>query len=167
MEYKLIRSNRKTISLEISRNLQMIVRAPKMMPLKNIESFVLNHENWIQRHIKKIEEKNKDTRQRDPEQLKKDLREVIPQKVDFYAALMQLSPTSIKFNGAQKRFGSCNRNNGLNFSYILMEYPEKAIDYVVVHEIAHIKYKNHGKDFYALVEKYIPDYKERIKLLKN
>jgi predicted metal-dependent hydrolase len=48
-----------------------------------------------------------------------------------------------------------------------MEYPDAAIDYVIVHELAHIRHKNHGRDFYALVAKYLPDYKERIKLLKN
>lgn len=47
-----------------------------------------------------------------------------------------------------------------------MRYPDEAIDYVIVHELAHIKHKNHSKAFYALIEKYLPDYKEREKLLK-
>ena len=48
-----------------------------------------------------------------------------------------------------------------------MQYPESAIDYVVVHELAHIRYKNHGKEFYAFIETYLPDYKERVALLKK
>jgi predicted metal-dependent hydrolase len=48
-----------------------------------------------------------------------------------------------------------------------MLYPDKAIDYVVVHELAHIKHLNHSRDFYKLIEKYMPDYKERARLLKD
>ncbi|MCD7797226.1 MAG: M48 family metallopeptidase [Clostridiales bacterium] len=48
-----------------------------------------------------------------------------------------------------------------------MFYPPRAVDYVVVHELAHIRHHNHSKDFYAFVEKYMPDYKQREKLLKN
>ena len=48
-----------------------------------------------------------------------------------------------------------------------MEYPEEAIDYVIVHELAHIKYKNHGREFYALVAQYLPDYQRRSALLKS
>ena len=57
--------------------------------------------------------------------------------------------------------------NSLNFSYRLMMYPKEAIDYVVVHELAHIKHHNHSADFYKLIEQYMPDYKKRIAILKQ
>lgn len=57
--------------------------------------------------------------------------------------------------------------NSLCFSQYIMEYPEEAIDYVIVHELAHIKYKNHGREFYALVAQYLPDYQRRSALLKS
>ena len=99
--------------------------------------------------------------------LKLKAKEIIPQKVEHFAKIMNLKPTSVKITSAQKRFGSCSGKNSLCFSYILMQYPEKAIDYVVVHELAHIVHKNHSKDFYKLIATYLPDYKERIKLLKS
>ena len=80
---------------------------------------------------------------------------------------MQLFPTAVKINFAKTRFGSCSSKNSINFSAFLMLFPLEAVDYVVVHELAHIKYKNHQKEFYALVEKYMPDYKKRMALLKK
>ena len=80
--------------------------------------------------------------------------------------LMKVVPTKITVTGARTRFGSCSGKNSICFSYHLMRYPDKAIDYVVVHELAHIKHKNHSKDFYSFVARFMPDYKEREKLLK-
>lgn len=79
---------------------------------------------------------------------------------------MNLYPTALKITSAKTRFGSCSGKDSICFSYLLMRYPDEAIDYVVVHELAHIKHKNHSKAFYTLIEKYLPDYKEREKLLK-
>ncbi|MEG1614194.1 MAG: M48 family metallopeptidase, partial [Oscillospiraceae bacterium] len=76
-------------------------------------------------------------------------------------------PTAVKITSAEKRFGSCSGKNSLCFSYRLMQYPQDAIDYVIVHELAHIKHKNHSKNFYELIEQYMPDYKERNAILKN
>ena len=77
---------------------------------------------------------------------------------------MGVEPTCIKINSAKKRYGSCSGKNSLNFSLYLMDKDERFIDYVVVHELAHIVHHNHSKEFYALIEKYMPDYKERKKL---
>ena len=79
---------------------------------------------------------------------------------------MGVTPTGIKITTARKRYGSCSGKNSLCFSCFLMNYPEEAIELVVVHELCHIKVRNHGPDFYALLEQYLPDHKERKKLLK-
>ena len=79
---------------------------------------------------------------------------------------MGVKPTGIKITSAKKQIGSCSGKNSICYSWGLMQYAPEAIDYVVVHELAHIIHKNHGKDFYKLIEKYLPDYKKREKLLK-
>ena len=79
---------------------------------------------------------------------------------------MGVTPTGLKITTARKRYGSCSGKNSLCFSCFLMNCPEEAIDLVVVHELCHIREKNHGPRFYALLEQYLPDYKERKKLLK-
>lgn len=169
--YKLIRSKRKTMSLEISKG-SVIVRAPLKMPQTMIESFVSQHTAWIDKHLlvaaKRLEEaeKNKLTEEEIAE-LKARAKEMIPKRVTYYADIMGLMPFGVRITSAEKRYGSCSPKNNLCFSYRLMLYPDKAIDYVVVHELAHIKHKNHGKAFYAQIATVLPDFKARRAMLKK
>ena len=80
---------------------------------------------------------------------------------------MGLHPTGLRITSARTRFGSCSAKNSICFSWRLMQYPDAAVDYVVVHELAHIREKNHGRAFYALVEQFLPDWRERRALLKE
>ena len=98
--------------------------------------------------------------------LRQRAKEVLPGKVTHYAAIMGVVPTSVKITAAKSRFGSCSGKNGICFSLYLMQYPEEAIDYVVVHELAHIRHHDHSSAFYAEVAKVMPDYRARMKLLK-
>lgn len=169
-EYKLVRSNRKSLSVEVNKKLEVIVRAPYLLPKFTIESFVKSREAWIENALLKMQAKLEnapaDLSVDELNFLKQKAKEILPQKVEYYGKLMGLTPTAVKITSAKTRFGSCSGKNSICFSYRLMHYSDKAIDYVVVHELAHIKHKNHGKSFYALVEKYMPDYKERQKILK-
>ena len=92
---------------------------------------------------------------------------MLPGKVAHYAAIMGVTPTSVKITAARTRFGSCSGKNGICFSLYLMQYPEAAIDYVVVHELAHIRHHDHSPAFYAQVARVLPDYKARQCLLKE
>lgn len=170
-EYKLVRSRRKSLAIEVNKRLEVVVRAPYLLPKFSIDGFVKSKEEWIENAVlkmqAKIENAPADLGTDELELLKQKAKEILPQKVEFYSSLMGLTPTSIKITSAKTRFGSCSGKNSICFSCRLMRYPEAAIDYVVVHELAHIKHKNHGKSFYALIEKYMPDYKERQKLLKS
>ncbi|MEG0978845.1 MAG: SprT family zinc-dependent metalloprotease [Oscillospiraceae bacterium] len=168
-EYILKRSKRKTLSLEVSREMQIIVRAPKLCPKIVIDNFVARHESWIEKSLDK-QRNRQSAKSLSPQQtadLKMQAKEQIPAKVKYYSNLMMLYPTAVKITSAEKRFGSCSGKNSLCFSYRLMQYPQDAIDYVIVHELAHIKHKNHSKNFYELIEQYMPDYKERNAILKN
>ena len=78
---------------------------------------------------------------------------------------MCVTPTGFRVTSARRRYGSCSGKNSLSFSCFLMRCPEPAIELVVVHELCHILEKNHGPGFYALLEKYLPDYKEWKKML--
>lgn len=80
---------------------------------------------------------------------------------------MGLVPTGIKVTSARTRFGSCSGKNSICFSWRLMLYPSEAIDYVIVHELAHIRHHDHSPAFYTLIERYMPDWRERMKLLKE
>ena len=98
---------------------------------------------------------------------RKKIEETIPPLVEKYSKLMKLYPTSIKYRKNKRTWGSCNYKNGLNFNTQLCKFPIEIAEYVVVHELAHIKYKNHSKKFWDLVEDYCPDYKKRETLFKT
>ncbi|MBQ3537483.1 MAG: M48 family metallopeptidase, partial [Clostridia bacterium] len=78
-----------------------------------------------------------------------------------------VTPLRITVTGAKTRFGSCSGKNSISFSFYLMRYPEEAVDYVVVHELCHIIHHNHSAAFYKEVEKILPDYKRREKILRT
>lgn len=169
MEIKIIRSNRKTLSLSVDDELNAVVRAPFYVSSEKINAFVSNNAEWLERAAKRKETQLEKYNLTDAQlnNLINSAKEIIPQRVKYFSALMNLKPTGVKITKAKKRFGSCSGKNYLCFSCYLMLYPVEAIDYVVVHELAHIKHHNHSKDFYALIYQYMPDYKQREKLLKS
>ena len=168
--YELIRSHRKTLALEITKDCRVLVRAPMHLSTAAIDSFVAKHKKWIDRHLAQHQEKAASLppppTAADIAALKERARSILPQKTAYWSERMGVAPTGIKITTARKRYGSCSGRNSLCFSCFLMNYPEAAIDLVVVHELCHIREKNHGPAFYKLLEQYLPDYKERKKLLK-
>ena len=169
-QYEIIRSRRKTLALEITKDCRVLVRAPMRLPAAAIEAFVAKHADWIDRHLARQREKAASA---PPEPtageiaaLKAQAHAILPEKVADWSRRMGVTPTGIKITAARKRYGSCSGKNSLCFSCFLMRCPEAAIDRVLVHELCHIKVRNHGPDFYALLAQYLPDHKERKKLLK-
>ncbi len=168
MEYKLIRNKRKTIELSIDDDLIPLVKAPLKMSTEDIEKFVSKHKKWIETHVLKKREHAEKFGLSDEEKavLKEKSMSYLTERTEYFANIMGVKPTGIKITSAEKRFGSCSGKNSICYSWRLMQYPPEAIDYVVVHELAHIVHKNHGKEFYSLIEKILPDYKKREKILK-
>lgn len=169
MQIKIIKSNRKTISLSIDDELNTVVRAPFTVSQRQISETVEKNKDWLEKaRSRKIAYLNSvNVSDETLSRLKKEAKDIIPKRVEYYSNLMNLYPTGVKVTAAKKRLGSCSGKNSLCFSCFLINYPMEAIDYVVVHELAHIKYHDHSKNFYELKKRYMPDYKERIKLLKK
>ena len=170
MEYTLIRSRRKTLALEITRDAKLVVRAPLRCPQREIDRFLQQKEQWIALHMAKMQARRESHPEPTAEQeaaLRQKAKEILPALVAQYAARMGVEPAGITFTGARTRFGSCSPKNRLSFSFRLMEYPMEAIEYVVVHELAHIRHKNHGADFYKEIQLVLPDWRERNALLKR
>lgn len=166
-DFEIIRSARKTVSLEITKEAKVLVRAPQRMKYDDIVAFVEKHGDWIERHLSAARARAEQSgAQPDEAILRRRAAAVIPERVRYWAQVMDLEPAGVRITAAKGRFGSCSGKNSLCFSLYLAAYPMRAVDYVVVHELAHIKHKNHGRDFYALIEKYLPDYREREALLK-
>ncbi len=168
MEIKVIRSKRKTISLSVDDNLNAVVKAPYGVSNEKINDFVEHNREWLMKATerKKAQLERTDLSDDEIQDLIHLAKDAIPKRVEYYSQIMNLCPTGVKITKAKKRFGSCNGKNSLCFSCFLMKYPMEAVDYVVVHELAHIKHHNHSNDFYNLINQYMPDYKQREKLLK-
>ena len=166
-EYTLIRSKRKTVSIQVDVDCNITVRVPMRTSQKEIDKILLNKKEWLEKTIVLQREKKKEIKEYSEEEIKllrKKAKEIIPNKAEYYANIMQVKPESVKINSAKKRYGSCSGTNNLNFSLYLMDKDDRFIDYVVVHELAHIRHHNHSKDFYEFIEQFMPDYKERRKL---
>ncbi len=170
MKVEVIQSERRTVSIKIKDG-KVIVRAPIGMGQQEIEKIVLNHKDWIKKTLV-IEKEARENREpelseKEIKALKKAARVYFTEKCKYYSEIMGLTYNRITITSARTRFGSCSSEKSISFSYRLMLYPETAREYVVVHELAHLLEMNHSKKFYTIVEKYLPNYRERRKLLKK
>ena len=212
--YNVIRSNRKTIALQINENAEIIVRAPHHVSQKRIHQFIEEKEAWIsktqQKMLARQEEIEQNSEFKDgkeilflgigykvklvhntraitihdtvfefpadliehapevlPHWYKRMAYKIIPPKVAYYAESLGLNYSKVGITSAKKRWGSCNSKGSINFSYRLIMTPPGIIDYVIVHELMHLREMNHSPRFWAHVESVIPDYKKRRKWLKD
>lgn len=170
---KVVKSNRKTVSIEITKDAEVIVRAPFQMPDTEIQKFLNEKSNWIEKHIQMQRvrmENTKYTKQLTEEEIQKlaeKALEVIPKRVAYYAKQMGVTYGRITIRNQKTRWGSCSSKGNLNFNCMLMLLPPEIQDYVVVHELCHRKEMNHSPRFWAEVEKVLPDYQTRRKWLKE
>lgn len=168
-EYKIIKSHRKSIAIEVSREGEITVRAPLFCSRRRINTFLNQKQAWIEKTVRKMKMnavQSEPISKDEIEKLREKAKELIPQRVEQIAALMSVGYNGVKITSATKRFGSCSAKNSLCFSLYLMQFEWELIDYVIVHELAHTVHHNHSASFYKLVEKYLPDYKARQRALK-
>ena len=98
--------------------------------------------------------------------LKENAKRILTQVTECKAKEMGLSYKSLSITSARTRWGTCSGDNALRYTFRLLYCPKEIIEYVVVHELSHIRHKNHSRLFWQEVEKYIPDWKMRRKWLK-
>ncbi len=172
-EIKLIRSRRNTISIEVTTDAKVIVRAPNRASLSDINRFIGEKADWIDKSLNKMRQRKEEQSQKkelSPQEVKllvTRAKRIIPQRVRYYADIMGVTYGRITIRMQKSRWGSCSGKGNLNFNCLLMRAPDAIIDYVVVHELCHLKEMNHSPRFWAEVEKILPDYKERRKWLKD
>ena len=170
MDYTLVRSRRKTLAIEVTREAKIVVRAPLRCPRQQIDAFVASRTPWIEAAVQRQQQRlaaHPPLVESEIAALRQKAKAYLPGRVLYWAGRMGLQPSAIKITSARTRFGSCSSNNSLCFSLYLMQYPPQAIEAVVVHELCHMRHRDHSPAFYAEVERWMPDYKEREKLLKK
>lgn len=170
LSYTVRRSKRKTVALQITPAAEIVIRAPLLMSEAEIAAVVERKRPWLEKHLQlqqRLRQSYPEPSRAEAEAFRARAQRVLPQRVAHYAERMQLYPSSLRIGSARRSFGSCNAANALTFSWRLMQYPDEAIDYVVVHELAHIAHKNHSPAFYACIAQVMPDYKQRQALFRQ
>ncbi len=205
--YFIKRSQRRTLSITVKNNGQIIVNAPLLYPQVLIESFVEQKSDWVQKQLLRINEQTKNVpilrnnekifiidkyytvtllndckpyienstiflregeASKDIVKLLKKIAEFfLKERVQYFAEKFNFKYDKVRIGEANKRWGSCNIKKQITVSYRLLLLPEKARDYVIIHELAHTVVFNHSASFYNVVGTCMPDYKDAIKILKQ
>lgn len=146
----------------------LLVTAPPRVPIVEIEQALLLNKQWIAEHVLAHAKCAHITYDKKViEHVKAHLLPIIEAKIDFYNYYYQFDFTDIGIRNQKTRWGSCSSSGSLSFNVHLAVLPEKLMDYVIVHELCHLKEMNHSEKFWALVAKCIPDYKVCRKSLKS
>ena len=169
ISYKLIRSARKTIAIQITPAGEIIVRCPKRYPEGEVGKFVESKRTWIEKHLTGMEKKPQ-LQTFSAEELRtlaNQTAQIIPERAAYFAPIVGVTYGRITIRGQHTRWGSCSAKGNLNFNCLLMLAPPEVLDYVVVHELCHRKELNHSARFWAEVERVMPDYARHKKWLKE
>ena len=97
---------------------------------------------------------------------KKCAKEYLPDRVDFWQVKMNLEYNKLGFRLAKKRWGSCNSKRNISLNPYMMKLSHEMIDYIIVHELSHLRHMNHSKEFYECIQNYIPEYRRIEKEIK-
>lgn len=155
LEYEIKYSKIKNIYIQIKDG-KVIVKAPRRVSKKEIEKILEQKSEWIQKTIEKETRKQ----EKKPLYRKEEFKEIVEKYVNELVKQTGLVPNKITIKQIKYAWGSCSNKKNITINLELIKYSEQAIRYVILHEFCHIKYMNHSKDFWNLVEKYMPDYKQ-------
>lgn len=155
LEYEIKYSKIKNIYIQIKDG-KVIVKAPRRVSKKEIEKILEQKLEWIQKAVEKETKKQ----EKKPLYTKEEFKEIVEKYVNELVKQTGLVPNKITIKQIKYAWGSCSNKKNITINLELIKYSEQAIRYVILHEFCHIKYMNHSKDFWNLVEKYMPDYKQ-------
>lgn len=155
MEYKIVYSRIKNLYIHIKDG-EIIVKAPRRVSKKEIDKIVKSKEEWINKTL----EKTKIKIEKEKLYTDEEFNTIVEETANELIRETGLVPNKVRIRDIKYAWGSCSANKNVTISYKLIYYSKDAIKYVILHELCHIKYMNHSKDFWNLVANYMPNYKE-------
>jgi hypothetical protein len=170
VEYEIKRNWRsRRIRLTLSPDLVLRISAPHLCSDGFIQNIIKQKADWILKKLDFLAKKKRIvlTKAQNYDKMKEICRQLVEQKIKEINKEYNFSFNRVAIRNQKTRWGSCSRNKNLNFSYKLIFLPERLADYIVAHELCHLQELNHSRRFWDLVQKNIPDYKERRKELRN
>lgn len=154
----------KHIRITVRPDRTVLITKPPFVSKKQAELFVKSRGEWIQEQLRAYENNqifDVGIHSHDHYLLHKGrAKELILSKIERWNRIYNYSFNSIRIKNMTTRWGSCSIKGNLNFNYKLLFVPEELLDYVIVHELCHLKEFNHSKNFWKLVERTIPEYKK-------
>lgn len=164
IEYTLIRAKIKNMYIQI-KNEEVIVKAPIKLNEKYIKEFVNKKSKWIYENLERSRKTSKmeNIEQQDIDRLSK----IVNESVEKYSEILKVKPKKVKIKDIKYAWGSCSSNTNISINMHLAKKSKEVIEYVVLHEMCHLIHMNHSKQFWDLVERNMPKYKEYKKKLKN
>lgn len=171
--FKLIRSRRKSLAIQLQKDGTVLARAPLKMSEASIRAFIREKKPWIVLHQEKLRMRKEEesifsgVTETELQALKKQAADRFAERTTFFAKIIGVSYGKITVRDQKTRWGSCSRIGNLNYNFRLILAPAEVLDYVVVHELCHRKQMNHSALFWKEVEKVLPDYQERRRWLKT
>lgn len=168
---QVVYTKRKSLGLQVKSDGTVSARVPFRVSDRAVRTFIESHTDWLIR--KRAEWMSPDSGgiRKLPEvetpSGKRQIRQLVTQRVEYYAGLMGISYGRISMRNQKTRWGSCSSDGNLNFNCRLLYVPKELVDYVVVHELAHRRHMNHSPEFWQEVEQYLPDYRELRKRLRQ
>lgn len=163
----IIRMKRKTISVAADENGNLTVKIPFYVSDKAVEDFLDKHKRAIEKMSEAAKRRKERLSSFSNSELLRRAEEILPSRYEYFSHITGLSAASVKVTSAKTRYGSCSSKGRICFSKYLFSFSEEIIDYVILHEIAHLKFMNHSAEFYGFIERYMPDYRERVKKLNG
>lgn len=169
---RIIKSKRRTIAIHVDEYAQVVVKVPYNVCVGDVSSMLLKYNDWIIRKQNEAKVKIKKVNEFDFElsripYYKKEAREILKERAEAISKEIGVKYKRIRLSSAQKRWGSCSIFGIVNLNWRLIFIPEKVRNYVVLHELVHLKHMNHSKAFWKEVEKHDPNYKESKKWLSE
>jgi len=173
INYVIKKSRRRSISLEISRDLSILVKAPYFSTEDEVRKFIEEKRSWILKHIEQTQRQNELADSIGPfdekriRSIKRQAKKIIPERVKFYAEKAGISYGRIFIRLQKTCWGSCSAEGNLNFNCLLVLMPQEVMDSIIVHELCHRHHMDHSKKFYEEVYALFPDYKKWNKWIKE
>lgn len=167
------RSKRKSAAIKITADMKIVVFVPLYVSDNEIERMVISKSKWIDEHMLKVQSTIDERSKLEKitfeqvKELEDQAVEYIPKRVKYYAEKENFIYNKITIKNLVSRWGSCSTKGNLNFNCLLMLTPDYVIDYIVVHELCHLREMNHSEKFWAEVEKIMPDYQRAELWLKQ
>lgn len=169
ISFELIRSRRKTASIQLTPEGIVLLRCPLGTTAAEARHFIDAHADWIRTHLRQL-----DLQPREPvfsaaelAALTAGAKAFFPGRTAFWAAQMGISYGRITVRHQRSRWGSCSSAGNLNFNCLLMLTPEEIRDYVIIHELSHRREMNHSPAFWAQVARFCPDWNRRRRWLQE